>query len=737
MMILKFLSVIIIILIFNFLLYKNQKESVFNKINKKEIKKYIKFLIIFILFSNLIKKLEIREKNILEYLEYLINISQSLDIYLGIISVLVAIYIYCISLGDDFKKYVLLMLLGEGKVLYLIILILFLYFLNISPILFCSLVFVIFYEIVKMIKETFLIMNTIKFKENWKEKIIPKLKKSENLENIYYELRKRITKAMLEKDFIVFEEMLFYYKELIKNDNFLVPNDFLYRGKKEQDKAVGFLYDIYNHLIETPDDNLYDVISYLNIELGNHYLSINQLKEAEYYFDILLLKYKYLINSKKEDRGFHLFEGLRFYLTDNLSEEKQIVILKSILKLFNHLIREGSYKELREYELILGSKCFEENNLLKSYLKIVLIYLLELNYKYGNNKEKDKLIDKLKSNFCFNKVKILESIYIESKKKNWEKAFGISNCTMPDINVLGSTSGIFDPNAIRKIILKLLDKNLFFHIDTEFILEDIDFIENVVKEMELKNLNRKLLEISSEIGIKKAERISKIQITDEEKEKIYNSINEKEIGIFKFLKENICENIISKNLNIKEWEKLFKGYKKIYENEIILNVEDLTFQYINVLNEALFVENVLKDSITITKEIFQNKQTKDYFIISNFNKRKYLKKFNIDMYYLKNYVFDDVLLINKNSIKEIIFYLPKDYTKLKYTYVDIESLKDNKDEKILEKISGETREEKELIRQGSSILKIAKKLEIVFNEEKEIYKISEEELKEVTNGTEN
>lgn len=290
MMILKFLSVIIIILIFNFLLYKNQKESVFNKINKKEIKKYIKFLIIFILFSNLIKKLEIREKNILEYLEYLINISQSLDIYLGIISVLVAIYIYCISLGDDFKKYVLLMLLGEGKVLYLIILILFLYFLNISPILFCSLVFVIFYEIVKMIKETFLIMNTIKFKENWKEKIIPKLKKSENLENIYYELRKRITKAMLEKDFIVFEEMLFYYKELIKNDNFLVPNDFLYRGKKEQDKAVGFLYDIYNHLIETPDDNLYDVISYLNIELGNHYLSINQLKEAEYYFDILLLK---------------------------------------------------------------------------------------------------------------------------------------------------------------------------------------------------------------------------------------------------------------------------------------------------------------------------------------------------------------------------------------------------------------------------------------------------------------
>ena len=56
--------------------------------------------------------------------------------------------------------------------------------------------------------------------------------------------------------------------------------------------------------------------------------------------------------------------------------------------------------------------------------------------------------------------------------------------------------------------------------------------------------------------------------------------------------------------------------------------------------------------------------------------------------------------------------------------------KDNKDEKILEIIEGETKEEKELIRQGSSILKVAKKMEIVFNDEIEIYEVSNEKLKD-------
>lgn len=159
------------------------------------------------------------ENPIISLIEIIVNISQSLEIYLGVISVLVAIYIYSISLGDDFKKYVLLTLLGEGKVLYLTVFLLVLYFFNISPVLFITLSIVIFYELYRMIRETFKIMNTVYFKENWKDKIIPQLMKENNrrnLENIYFELRKRIIKAMLERDFIVFEEMIFYYFFIIK-----------------------------------------------------------------------------------------------------------------------------------------------------------------------------------------------------------------------------------------------------------------------------------------------------------------------------------------------------------------------------------------------------------------------------------------------------------------------------------------------------------------------------------------
>lgn len=222
---------------------------------------------------------------------------------------------------------------------------------------------------------------------------------------------------MLEKDFIVFEEMLFYYSEILKDDTFLVPTDYLNKGKKEQDKAAGFLYDIYNYLIENPDDNLYDVISYLNIELGNYYLSINKLKEAECYFDILLLKYKYLSNSEKEDKGFHLFEGLRTYKMENFSEEKQVIILNSILKLFIFLIKKDEYKELEQYQVIFGKEDFIEKDILRSYYKIVLIHILKTNYTRGTLKEKDKLITKLEREVCHKKL-ILEKILTESIEKN-------------------------------------------------------------------------------------------------------------------------------------------------------------------------------------------------------------------------------------------------------------------------------------------------------------------------------
>lgn len=258
------------------------------------------------------------ENPIISLIEIIVNISQSLEIYLGVISVLVAIYIYLIGLNDDFKKYVLLTLLGEGRPLYLTVFLLILYFFNVSPILFIGLNIVVFYELYNMIKETFKITNNGYFKTNWDKEIINQLLKIRNikaLENMYYEIRKKIMKAILEKDFILLEETIFYYQELLMADSLKeIPEDYILPfekidNKKQEDfqeninlpkefknsvtnseqerierkenyerntlviremkKAVRFLYKIYKLLIKEPDNNLFEEISDVNLVLGN------------------------------------------------------------------------------------------------------------------------------------------------------------------------------------------------------------------------------------------------------------------------------------------------------------------------------------------------------------------------------------------------------------------------------------------------------------------------------------
>lgn len=82
-----------------------------------------------------------------------------------------------------------------------------------------------------MIKETFKITNNGYFKTNWDKEIINQLLKIRNikaLENMYYEIRKKIMKAILEKDFILLEETIFYYQELLMADSLKeIPEDYI------------------------------------------------------------------------------------------------------------------------------------------------------------------------------------------------------------------------------------------------------------------------------------------------------------------------------------------------------------------------------------------------------------------------------------------------------------------------------------------------------------------------------
>lgn len=731
------------------------------------------------------------ENPIISLIEIIVNISQSLEIYLGVISVLVAIYIYLIGLNDDFKKYVLLTLLGEGRPLYLTVFLLILYFFNVSPILFIGLNIVVFYELYNMIKETFKITNNGYFKTNWDKEIINQLLKIRNikaLENMYYEIRKKIMKAILEKDFIFLEETIFYYQELLMADSLKeIPEDYILPfekidNKKQEDfqeninlpkefknsvtnseqerierkenyerntlviremkKAVRFLYKIYKLLIKEPDNNLFEEISDVNLVLGKYYLEKQEYSTARAYFDFLKLKYKYLKNNEvysKEIKELYLFSGLRYYETyyEKLSEEQEIIILKSILNLFNEMVENDDIEDILRYQEIFTRKREEVDMiLLKEYTRLLLIFLLE---KKGTKSKKEteikNIINSIENKYLYDSNKLLEKIYIQSAEKEWDRKFDIIDYIYNKPDIFGLSTGSIPVNCTRDIILRLMDK-VYYSISDDFIIDNYEELEIKISELKLENLNSRLNELSDSIRMKKAEKISKIQLTEEELTKIYSFVSEENSSFYKFLNFNLKYSFSLIFLSKKsEWEKDFKGYKTIYENRFIKNLINtksyLINSYINLLNEFWFIECIKTQikKIENIEEIFKLEKDK-YFILSNNSNRRFLNKIGILTHYFSNWNMEKTYIINKKSIKEIIFYLPEGYDRLKYTYVEIESLKDNKDEKILEIIEGETKEEKELIRQGSSILKVAKKMEIVFNDEVEIYEVSNEKLKD-------
>lgn len=288
-------------------------------------------------------------------------------------------------------------------------------------------------------------------------------------------------------------------------------------------------------------------------------------------------------------------------------------------------------------------------------------------------------------------------------------------------------------NEYNDEILKLINELPNYFIKKEFILENFDELEYKVKELKLENLKNKLKELEIEIRLVKAKRKSQVQLTEEEVLEFYNSINEENTPFYKLLVKSL-KYILSLKFLPKEKVNLMYC-NKIYENEVIKYFKDrkneLVDVHINLLNEVLFVESIKDKSNKIEnmQKIFESEK-ENYFILSNISNRRFLNKIGILTHYFSNWNIEKTYIINKKSIKEIIFYLPEDYDRLKYTYVEIERLTDNQDEKILDKIQGKTQEEKELIRQGSSILKVAKRMEIVFNDEVEIYEISNEKLKD-------
>ena len=173
-------------------------------------------------------------------------------------------------------------------------------------------------------------------------------------------------------------------------------------------------------------------------------------------YDYLNEKYKYDIKEK----GFHLFTGLRYYHSSikNLTEQKEIVILKSILDLFYKLIKEEKYEEVEEYISIFVKK----DCLLEIYARVIIFHILiHLFYSNRNSKKEDTIL-KLKNQIIelfYYKQDNFFKLYRISREKKLEKEFRNIGLNYFKVDILGRASREFSYDFDNTILILADEKN--------------------------------------------------------------------------------------------------------------------------------------------------------------------------------------------------------------------------------------------------------------------------------------
>ena len=153
-------------------------------------------------------------------------------------------------------------------------------------------------------------------------------------------------------------------------------------------------------------------VSYLHIELADDCFLENNLREASSFYKILSMKYKYYEKDDKIsilEKGREIFLGFQFYeYNKEFNEDKEIIILSAILDFFMELLKKRKYQEIEVFQEILGTKDGSGETILKLYIRIVLIYFLKK--EKDTDSEVKELIKKLKSYFCYDKLKYITKV---------------------------------------------------------------------------------------------------------------------------------------------------------------------------------------------------------------------------------------------------------------------------------------------------------------------------------------
>lgn len=715
---------------------------------------FILFILSLFFFQSFIEKeLNILDNNLLiKKINTYVNSDRILSVYLGVVSFLLAIYIYCIGVGNSFKKQIIIYSIGEGTILYLPLTVLLISLLNMSNIYVFSLFILTFYELYKIIDLIFFISSPSRFLDEFNKIIFKfrKMDKNRGLKDLSYEIKKNIFLSLNEEDYIGFEEGLRFYLELLKggfwetieknkikipqkekskkidyiepqkNENniqtakFEAEDENTKNIEKEQDLTIEFIYKIYKHFLRKPNDELFSMLEQTTRQLAEYYLK-NDLRYAQIYYNFLLERYRYILLKKEGKLEFGFLSGY-LYLKD-IAEDKKIIINNSLLNVVNEIIRRNrkdDYIFIKEY----FNRMFDEANITKIdlYTNIVIMYLLMNNDK----KEWDKDFE---TKFIFVDIEILQELFI--KNDEYEKKFEIYKFNFNEPDILGRCEYNDKNIELKNIILEIINKNVN-DLTEEFILEYHEKLEWRVQEKKLKNIERQILSLQDKIKEKEAIKISNIKLKKEEIESYFSKLFDYNSSCYSFILNYLCKDkkkVVTIDEKLKEWKNKAKGYNILFQNDIILELQ-IAQQYINILDEYFFVNSCLELAEDLEySEINFEKKWCMFIHRDNYIKLDRLKlDSQIKIYVLKNYNgLEKPILIPMKSIDLILEILPEKYINNKNTYIEIETPENMEDPKLLELIKEDNIENKKLILKGSSLLKIYKNIEIYFEDNIKIY----------------
>lgn len=677
------------------------------------------------------------EKNYNEFIEGIENIfnySKSLEIYLGLIGLISAVYIYCIGIADSFKKNILIFLMGDGDILFISVSILLFYFFNIPSILFISLTLILFFKLLIIINYIFIFLDQKRFEEIFSQKIVEKFKENGNeraLSNLYEEIKFNLYEAVLSKNLFRSNELMFYFISFLKIDKNNAD-----KKSDPESEFISFFYKIYKYLIETPDTNTLLLVSTMSKCLGNYFLEKRNYRYAKACYSLTEYDYEYYIKNYKEDIflniGFRLFSSLGSYRSNDVY--KLACIEHGLLKVIYNCIKLDDYKNLKEF-LVFYDFGLESNELrrrVKIYSSMIIIYFLNgvKDTKIEVLEHRDKILNDLISKIECEGIKPLEEAYTLGKEKGLYNFLEVERFDFSRYDFSGMAGGIFSSEQVSDIFIRIFN-NHWEDLSENFILKNWRELENLSAYEKLENIIQQLKKYEVKIELDRVK-------TNYDKKLDYKKIsenidkineNEKKTKIFNILKDistNPIQSMTSSVPHSRRSTKI-KAQNSLISSDFFV---DKVCDILNQINESLFIENIIDKKIPYLNEI---ENLENYIIIvslESFVKLRRDKKIiqiekdvyifkNSKVYFLPNkYEIKLPILIKLNSIFQVFYNKQKD-SKLEYSQLLIRQLEENE----IDEINGLSEEEKKIKARGMSEIEIFKDIELIYNDEFEVLEV--------------